>query len=238
MKIAVMQPYFFPYIGYFQLVSSVDRFVFFDDVNFIKKGWINRNRILQNNEVHTFSIPLSGMSQNKKISETALAEPAAWNAAFLKTLSISYKRAPFFDETYALIERVLTGTTYASIAELASASVRAVLGHVGLTQLFESSSAMAYSGMNGQEKILSICNLLHASAYVNPANGAFQYEEEDFKKAGVDLFFLKAEIDAYAQWDGRAFEPALSVIDVLMFNDRETVKQMFAKGTLVSKSQL
>lgn len=105
MKIAVMQPYLFPYIGYFQLLNAVDMFVVFDDVNFIKKGWINRNNILVNRQKYLFTVPLKDASQNKLIKEVQIADDG-WQEKFLKTVAQSYKKAEFFDEAFALIEKL------------------------------------------------------------------------------------------------------------------------------------
>src|SRR5437016_5023773 len=97
MTVAIMQPYFFPYLGYFQLVNAVDTFVFFDDVNFINKGWINRNQVLQQNTPLRFTVPLLKASQNRKINEIELSDFPAWRKQFLRSIEMNYKRAPFFD---------------------------------------------------------------------------------------------------------------------------------------------
>ena len=104
-----MQPYIFPYIGYFQLINAVDKFVFYDDVNFIKQGWINRNRILLNGAGHMFTIPLADASSFKKINEVCIHKKLfqSWKNKFYKTISLSYSKAPFFHQTYTLIESIL-----------------------------------------------------------------------------------------------------------------------------------
>ena len=107
MKIAVMQPYIFPYIGYFQLINAVDKFVIFDDVNFINKGWINRNNILLNNLPYLFTLPLKKSSQNKLINEIEIANDKIWNQKFLKTLQAAYSKAPNFSEVYNLVDRIV-----------------------------------------------------------------------------------------------------------------------------------
>ena len=108
MKVAIMQPYFFPYIGYFQLINLVDVFVVYDDVNYIKKGWINRNNILINKKSFLFSLPLQNMSQNKLINEIFLVEDTNWRISLLNTIQITYKNAPYFDEVYSLIEEIIS----------------------------------------------------------------------------------------------------------------------------------
>ena len=107
MKVAIMQPYFAPYIGYFQLINEVDIFVIYDDVNFIKKGWINRNNILINGQPNLFSIPLINVSQNKKINETYISLDQKWKTEFLKRIQIAYKKAPYFEEAYVLVKKII-----------------------------------------------------------------------------------------------------------------------------------
>src|ERR1041384_2809372 len=127
MRLAVMQPYFFPYAGYFQLLHAADCFVFFDDVNFIKKGWINRNNILYQGKIHPFTIPLAKVSQNKRINETEISDYAGWKAGFKKLLHESYRKAPQFAEVNALVENILDKKEYTLISDLAAASVEGVV---------------------------------------------------------------------------------------------------------------
>src|SRR5690554_5438915 len=127
MRIAVMQPYLFPYIGYFQLIQAVDKFVFYDDVNFIKKGWINRNRILINNKDLSFSVPLNKVSQNKTINETFLNLDTfeEWKEKFIKTIGQNYKKAPYFDGVSEVINNILN-TKCNTISDLAIESVNTI----------------------------------------------------------------------------------------------------------------
>src|SRR5687768_6232595 len=115
MKLAIMQPYFLPYLGYYQLVNAVDTFVFFDDVNFIKKGWIHRNQVLVNGEAHKFTIPLKDASQNKKIYEVHLSDYAAWRDSFLKIIDFNYKKAPYYENTRELLAKILFQKEYETI---------------------------------------------------------------------------------------------------------------------------
>ncbi len=125
MRIGIMQPYIFPYIGYYQLIGAVDKFVFFDDVNFINKGWINRNNILVNNKAYLFTIPLKDSSQNRKIRDISVADDGSWKNKILKTLEQSYRKAPYFDQTLALINDVFdSGFTH--IHQFAKGSVTVI----------------------------------------------------------------------------------------------------------------
>lgn len=222
MKIAVMQPYFLPYLGYYQLVNAVDTFVFFDDVNFIKKGWIHRNQILVNGEAYKFTIPLKDASQNKKINEVQLSDFAGWRASFLKVVEHNYKKAPYYESVRTLLENLLSGKEYETISELASESVKAVAEYLGIGTRFLYSSSLDYDrseAAGGQEKIVSICKLLGADTYINPQNGVELYEEETFTDAGIGLRFIHMGGIRYEQLKKDTFVPYLSMLDVLMFND-------------------
>jgi len=238
MKIAVMQPYFFPYIGYFQLVKSVDTFVFFNDVNFIKKGWINKNNLLQHNKPQSFTIPLQKVSQNKLINEVELSGYPEWRKDFLKTVEFNYKKAPHFDAAFSLVKETLSKKEFTKIDELAAESVKGVSEYLELKTNFAYSSDLAYKGENGQDKIISICALLNASSYTNPKNGAHMYDETAFKSHGIDLFFLGAETITYPQHVKNEFVPWLSIIDVLMFNSKEEVVKLLDKRKICTIAEL
>jgi hypothetical protein len=238
MKLAVMQPYFFPYIGYFQLVKEADTFVFFNDVNFIKKGWINKNNLLQHNKPLAFTIPLQKVSQNKHINEVEISDFAGWRKDFIKTLEFNYKKATHFETTSALIKQILFKKEYTQISDLASESVIGVSKYLGLKTNFTYSSDLSYKGENGQDKIINICSLLHATSYTNPKNGAHMYDESVFKSSGIDLFFLEAENIQYPQLVKNEFIPWLSIIDVLMFNSKEEVLALLDKRKICTIAEL
>jgi len=238
MKVAVMQPYFFPYIGYFQLVNAVDSFVFFNDVNFIKKGWINRNNLLQYNKPQPFTIPLQKVSQNKLINEVEISRYPEWRKDFIRTLEFNYKKAVHFNDAFELLNDILHQKEYVKIDELAAQSVIRVSEYLGLKTRFKYSSDFAYKGENGQDKIIGICSLMNATSYTNPKNGASLYDQEIFYKVGIDLFFLESENIQYAQNAKNEFVPWLSIIDVLMFNSREEVLALLEKRKIRTKAEL
>lgn len=227
-----MQPYTFPYIGYYQLVNAVDLFVFFNDTNFIKRGWINRNTILNKKQAQPFSIPLVKISQNKKINETEIFDYSVWRHEFLKQLEFSYHRSPFFVQTLELINDILFSKDYSKIDELAAQSIIKISAYLGLHTQFTFSSKLPYHGNDGQEKILDICKKVDASAYINPINGAFLYNSSAFNNNHIELYFLEPVITKYIQFSGDDFTPALSIIDSLMFNSREDVLAMAIKNKL------
>ena len=237
MRIAVMQPYIFPYLGYFQLLNAVDRFVFFDDVNFIKKGWIHRNQLLVSGQKHRFSVPLQRASQNRPINETYL-HPAGyeqWRNTFLKTVHQNYRQAPCFPATYALLSQVL-GRTHETIAELAIDSIESVARYAGLKTDFARSSSLSYDrSQKGQGKIMAICQQQKATAYVNPIGGTELYDATTFASHNVALYFIKSAEVSYPQ-QGSDFVPHLSMIDVLMFNDVSQINQLLAQYTLITQA--
>jgi hypothetical protein len=238
MTIAVMQPYVFPYLGYYQLVKAVDNFVFFDDVNFINKGWINRNQILQQNEAYKFTIPLHKASQNRMINEIELAEFDKWRKDFLKRLELNYRKAPFFSFFYQWLQNFFHSKEFRYISEIAEDSVQNIARLLELPTTFMKSSNLPYREsmvINGQEKVLRICNLLNADKYINPQNGMDIYEQELFDLKKVDLKFIRMDTIVYDQFENGKFSPYLSIIDVLMFNDVRKCQELLTKYTLINK---
>lgn len=234
MKVAVMQPYIFPYLGYYQLVSAVDTFVFFDDVNFINKGWVNRNQILQSGEPLKFTIPLSKASQNKLINEIELSGYNTWKKVFLKSIDQNYKKAPHFVFVFNWLNEFLN-KEFLLINNIASESIKSVSKILGLPTEFKNSSAIAYkneSDQDGQQKVLTICKLLGADKYINPRNGQNLYNKEKFKESKIQLNFIWMSDIIYNQFSNNQFVPSLSIIDVLMFNSIEETKKLLLQFTL------
>ncbi len=228
-----MQPYIFPYIGYFQLINAVDVFVFYDDVNFIKKGWINRNQILVNEKANLFSVPLSKVSQNKLINEIKLAIDEKWIKQFYNTIEHSYRRAPFYQDTFELIHYVFEGK-HQTIADLTIKSIEQISKYLNISTIFERSFEK-YADTKGMEKadrLIKISQLCGASEYINPSGGQKLYNKQYFKKHHIDLFFIQNKIVSYPQFAAN-FVGGLSIIDVLMFNSKEHIKDMLTEYILV-----
>jgi hypothetical protein len=232
-KIAVMQPYLFPYIGYFQLVNAVDTFIFYDDVNFIKRGWINRNNILVNNQKILVSLPCIKPSQNKEIREVELNSEAETFLKLLKTIEMAYKKAPYFKETFELIKLVFD-KNHRNIGNLAADSVREISLYLELNTSFKYSSIehSESKNMNKAERLIHICKKEKSEHYINAIGGQEIYNKDYFKNKEVRLDFLKPTISEYKQF-GNEFVPYLSIIDVLMFNSKEVVLKMINKYKLV-----
>jgi len=226
-KLAIMQPYLFPYMGYFQLLAAADVFVFYDDVNFIKGGWIQRNYILSQEKRLLFSIPLKKSSSNKNINEIQIDSRlyGHWKKKFLKTLEQNYKKAPHFNAVYPMVENLLKGN-YRNISEMAANSITVVKKYLNLeVELKFSSNLVKNNSKKGETKVIEICKTLNISKYINPYGGKSLYDKEYFSKNSVELSFIKSKEIKYKQF-GKEFEPNLSIIDVLMFNSKEEVKEM------------
>lgn len=235
MKVAVVQPYIFPYIGYFQLINEVDAFVFYDDVNFIKGGWINRNRILSNHDPVLFSIPCIKVSQNKLINEIEINKTSKDYLKILKTIEFSYKKAPFFDEVFSIVETVLN-SDHSLISELASESIQQICQYLDITTKFYMSSEhfSESKGMDRADRLIHITKALEGNTYINPIGGQELYDKTYFKNNDIDLYFLTSSQDiAYQQGASKSFVQWLSIIDVLMFNSKETAKQLLTKYQLI-----
>ena len=222
-----MQPYLFPYIGYFQLIHAADRFVVYDDVAYIKQGWINRNRILINGEPSFFSVPIKHASSFALIRDTLIDDDpqhARWVEKLLKTFDNAYRRAPEFSRVFPIVERVFSLKT-ARIADLAVASVKAIASLLEMNTTFvDSSTTYGNAHLKGEDRVLSICKAESANEYINVPGGEALYSRERFQARGIGLSFIRPRAVEYRQFGG-AFVPWLSVLDVLMFNKPEKVRQ-------------
>jgi WbqC-like protein len=230
MKLAIMQPYLFPYIGYFQLINAVDKFVFLDDVNYINRGWINRNRILVNSKANMFTVPLKDASQNKLINEIEVAYQN-WQQKILKTIEHAYKKAPQFECVFDVIKAVFL-LPVADIATLAKKSIYAVCKFLNIdTSIIDSAAVFNNKQFRGEERIININKQLLASDYINPIGGKELYSRENFSKERIDLHFLNTHEITYPQFNNE-FIPALSIIDVLMFNSVEETRKLLNQFSL------
>jgi len=229
MKLAIMQPYLFPYLGYFQLVGAVDEFVIYDDVNYINRGWINRNNILVQGEAQLITLELVGASQNRLINELSVGSN---HPKLLKTIKQNYSKAPQFDGVFPLIEEVL-GNPERNLAKYLDYGIKRISDYLGLHPKWHTSSALQKAkSLHGQERILAICEELKATHYINPPGGKELYDHENFLRRSMELSFIQAQSVPYRQF-GQAFVPNLSIIDVMMFNDREQCAGLLEEYDLV-----
>lgn len=227
-----MQPYFFPYIGYFQLINAVDKFIILDDVNYIKKGWINRNRILLNGKDYLFTIPCEKISQNKLINEVEVIKDEKAVNKFLKTINNSYSKAPYFSEVFELVEGVFKFDKVL-ISELAYGSITSVLNFLGIEKnIVFSSKNYSNSEFKKADRLIDICKMNNADIFINSSGGKELYDKVEFNKNGIKIYFIKNIITPYNQFENN-FIPGLSIIDVLMFNTKDEIKEMLNQYELI-----
>ena len=225
MKLAIMQPYFFPYIGYFQLINAVDKFVFYDDVNYIKSGWINRNRLFLADSIRYITVPLAGASSFEKINKIDVKAGDDWVKAMLSSVAQYYGKAPFYKPVRELLKMVLDNKND-NLADLARHSITATAEYLGLsTEFVKSSVIYDNQGKRGVERVLDICRIERADEYWNLPGGRNLYSAEIFLKNGIDLKFVDVSIKPYEQ-NSTEFLPGLSIIDVLMYNDSSSILAM------------
>ncbi|WP_150468061.1 WbqC family protein [Francisella sp. SYW-9] len=229
MKVAIMQPYFFPYIGYWQLINSVDVFVIYDDVNFIKKGYINRNSILLDKKQHKITLELLGASQNKLINEISLGNN---RSKILKVIKQAYSKAPYFHDVYNLLERIML-TEEKNLALFLENLIKSISNYIGINTKFKKSSELDKdNNLRGQDKILQICQILSADVYINAIGGRELYDKDIFFDKNISLSFIDPCIVEYQQFDIE-FCPYLSIIDILMFNNVNNIKEMLNNYKLI-----
>lgn len=221
-SVAIMQPYFFPYIGYFQLIAAVDLFIVYDNIKYTKKGWINRNRLLHDGKDVLFSLPLKSASDALNVSERELAADFKRDK-LLNQFRGAYRGAPHFDNTMALVERVVRHEDD-NLFRFLHHAIANTCQYLGLATEIRISSDIAIDHqLKNQDKVLALCQAVGASTYVNAIGGVELYSKEDFQKKGMALKFIRSKPFEYPQL-GDPFVPWLSIIDVLMFNPLPAVR--------------
>jgi hypothetical protein len=228
MNIAIMQPYFLPYIGYWQLMAAVDTFVVYDDIEYTKKGWINRNRYLSNGKDLYFSIPIKKAPDQFFVSQRYVAECYKKDKfKILKKISEAYKKAPFFGDAYPLVELCFLFKEN-NLFDFIFNSILEIKKYLNIeTRIVISSSLGVFDELRGADKVLGIAKSLNANVYKNPIGGIGLYSEKKFQTQGVGLKFIKSRYFEYDQL-GNEFVPWLSIIDVAMFNDFQSIKKMLS----------
>ena len=233
MKLAIMQPYFLPYIGYWQLINAVDKFVIYDNIQYTKSGWIRRNRILLNGKDFMISLPVKKDSDFLDIKDRYLSDNFLNEKNKIKNqITAAYRKAPYFKLVMPIIERILDNEEKNLFLYLYN-SILLVKEYLNInTELIISSSINMNHTLKSQDRVLEICKQLKADHYINPIGGTKLYDKEEFKKHGIKLSFLKTDDIIYKQFDNE-FIPNLSIIDVMMFNSRETINEFLNKYSLI-----
>ena len=222
MKIAIMQPYLFPYIGYWQLISAVDKFIIFDDVNYINKGYINRNNILVNNKSYQFTLDLIGASQNKLINEILIGKNSD---KILKTIELNYKKSPCFKDAFPLIEDIFNQNEK-NLAKFIGYSLKKISKYLKINITFVYSSDIEKNNyFKNQDKIIDICEKLSATEYINLIGGRELYKSKGFISKNIQLRFIDTKPIKYRQFNDD-FVKFLSIIDVMMFNSSNELKKI------------
>lgn len=234
MKLAIMQPYLFPYIGYFQLINVVDQFVIYDDVNFIKQGWINRNRILISGKPCYITVPLQGASSFASINKVQIAGNAdqGWKSKWKKSIQLAYSRARHFKVVYPIIESVIDRKEE-FISELAVYSLTCICVYLGIKKnIAKDSSKYKNTQLHGEDRVLDICSQERCDEYINAIGGRELYSHDNFERRKIKLKFLQSKEIKYQQFT-RHFVPSLSIIDVLMHCPKDQVQKFLYEYDLL-----
>lgn len=227
-----MQPYFFPYIGYWQLIHAVDRFVIYDDVNYITRGWINRNRILNFGNSIYITAPLQHASPNKLICDTSLQHTSFWRTKLVRMVENTYRKAPFFNECFPIIKSLINHDAI-NLSDYLAQQLKMLSEHMGVkTEFVLTSRSYKNEDLSGQERVIDICRREGATAIVNPQGGQALYDRTAFEQSGLDLKFLIPSNIAYKQF-GSVQVPWLSIIDVMMFNSPSQLHALLNQYKLI-----
>lgn len=231
MKLGIMQPYFFPYLGYWQLMNYVDRYVIYDNIQFTKNGWIRRNRILSGGTDKMFTLPLKRDSDYLDVCQRTLADDfAKEQTRLLRLIEASYKKAPMFDKVFPIVKDAVEFGSK-NLFEYIFYSIQKVCEYLNIkTEIVISSKLNINSSLKGKDRVLAICKYMGATDYYNPANGISLYDpyRSEFEASGVKLHFTKMREITYPQFNNE-FIPSLSIIDVMMFNTKEHIQEMLSE---------
>ena len=217
-----MQPYFLPYLGYWELLAAVDKFVILDDVNFITRGWINRNKISIGGQSKWITLPVVKASQNKRICDLSLVGEDRWKRSLLAKMREAYRTAPYSASVMALLEQILSQSS-AHLSDFLFGSLERCASYLDIkTEIIPTSRCIPKKGLSGQDRIIDICKVLNAREFVNLSGGSQLYDRTSFEMNGLQLRFLKYKAEYDDLKSSSEGEP-LSVIDALMLNHREKV---------------
>ncbi len=232
MTIGIMQPYFFPYIGYFQLIAQSDAFIFHDDVQYIKGGWINRNRILRDGAPRWINFPVTGASHTLPINQRNYQLTRRNVTQILRAIESSYRKAPHFKNIFPLLRQIISYDD-PNIASFNINLISRLAVHLQINKNFLRSSELVTENRRcGQERVVHLCQQLGATDYVNPIGGKELYQPKSFKDAGINLKFLESTPRSYQQF-GQITTANLSIVDVMMFNSQSDIATMLTEYQLI-----
>jgi len=234
MKVGIMQPYFMPYIGYFQLINAVDKFVLLDDVQYINRGWINRNGILMNGKELMFTLPVKKAARHLKINERFFARSFKDETEkFKKSIYYAYHKAPYYNEVKEVLRDIFNNNSL-NASKFICNSLTTICKHLDIkTLIYKSSEIVKNETLKKQDRIIDINKIMKSTNYINPIGGTQLYSKEAFESNNIELNFLKTKCIVYKQYNNE-FIPNLSIIDVMMFNSKEKVKELLKGYELIS----
>lgn len=226
MKIGIMQPYFLPYIGYWQLIKAVDKFVIYDNIQFTKNSWIRRNRILFNGSDKMITIPIKNDSDYLDVRDRYITDNFDTESRkILKQIEMAYGQAPEFDKVYPVIEDIMAFESR-NLFEFILNSVVKIANYLEIqTELIVSSKIDMDHTLKCSDRVIETCKKLEATQYINSIGGLKLYDKDNFQFHGIELLFIEATSTEYQQYK-HAFVPNLSIIDVMMFNDLKKINEL------------
>jgi hypothetical protein len=233
MRLAIMQPYLFPYLGYYQLMDQAEVFVLYDDVQYIRRGWINRNRLWVNGGAYTFTLPVKKVHIDTPIYEIELSDFPAWRSNFLKTLQLAYRKADHFSWTFGLINEIMNENR-GLLIDLLCYSIEIFKEAFGITSFILTSSRMFQNEhLSGIDRILDICHKLHAHEYLNLPGGRALYDPDVFDSHGIELEYISpgTSLPSGPNLDRKA---NLSIIDLMMWHGRSGVRRMLRRRSILN----
>lgn len=235
MTLAIMQPYFFPYIGYWQLINAVDTFVIYDNIQFSKKGWFHRNNILLNGKKTLFSIPLKKDSDSLDVVDRFISDGADKEInKIIRQVENGYKKAPYFKDIFPMIKEIFQNDEK-NLFEYIYNSVVKICDYLEIdTKILISSEININHTLKSQDKVMALNKALNATKYINPIGGTELYDFQKFKKENIELCFLESDVPEYKQFADE-FTSYLSIIDIMMFNSKDEIKEMLKEYKLKSE---
>lgn len=233
MKIAIMQPYLFPYIGYFQLINAVDKFIIHDDVQYIKGGWINRNRILLGAKDYMFTFSLKKSSSFDLINNRQFSSKINDDKEkILRIIEYAYSKAPFYKDAVIVLKETFKNNIE-NVNHFIYTSIVKVCEYLDIrAEIIMASSISKDESLKGQQRVIELCKRIGANHYINPIGGIELYSKKEFELHDIQLNFLESKLIKYNQFDND-FVPNLSIIDVMMFNSKEDIRLKLKEYSLV-----
>lgn len=230
-----MQPYFFPYLGYYGLIANTDRFIFLDEVQFIRHGWIERNRIISiKNEPMFIKVPLKKHPRSTSIRNISIRNEESWRSTIFAQLTHYKRKAPFYGETLSVLDQCFALNTD-SIAELNAHVLEVTCNYLNIPfsySIFSKMDLEIEAPRSPDEWALNISKVLRASMYINPPGGVSFFDRSKFERVGIEIKFLEPRLEPYQQFGGSEFLAGLSIIDVMMFNSPDKINRMLKKFEL------